>query len=199
MTQETTTYPLCWPIGYKKTPSWKRHNSRFNQTMSNAQKHLRNEVARLQGRGLIVSTNLRLKLDGKLYASDLSKKIDEPGVAIYFKYNGRQVSMCCDQYKAVWENVYALAKGIEALRAITRYGISEFLERSFSGFAELPPSNGTPKTYTWWQVLEVSQSATRDEIKNAWRRLVSFYHPDKPTGDAEKFIQVQKAYEEAIK
>lgn len=78
-------YPLCWPAGYKKTnPSW-RIFSRFDQTMEKAQRFLRDEIERLGASNLIVSTNLRLRTDGLIYAADLNRNIDDPGVAIPFK------------------------------------------------------------------------------------------------------------------
>lgn len=56
-------------------------------------------------------------------------------------------------------------------------------------------------------ILEVERSATNDEIKKAYRRMVKKYHPDKLhhlgeehlRGAEEKFRQVQKAYEKIQK
>jgi curved DNA-binding protein CbpA len=36
---------------------------------------------------------------------------------------------------------------------------------------------------------------TANEIKEAYRRMASKYHPDKPNGDSEKFKLVNEAYE----
>ena len=46
-----------------------------------------------------------------------------------------------------------------------------------------------------YDVLGVSKTASPDEIKKAYRKLILKFHPDKPTGDAEKFKKVQEAYE----
>lgn len=186
------TFPLQWPLGYERTKY--RIASRFDQNMSKAQSLLHKEVERLAATNLIVSTNLRARTDGMLYAADINKKIDDPGVAIYFKLKGQETSMCCDQYERVWENMYALAKSIEALRAIDRWGVSEFMKKVFTGFAALP----SPEESNWWDVLEVAPFASLEEIKNAYKKKAKQHHPD-TGGNAESFHRIQQAYEMGLK
>ncbi|MEJ2113768.1 MAG: TerB family tellurite resistance protein [Flavobacteriaceae bacterium] len=58
-----------------------------------------------------------------------------------------------------------------------------------------------------YKILEISKSATVDEIKKAYRRMAKKYHPDKvihlgkehQKGAEEKFRQVQQAYEQLQK
>jgi curved DNA-binding protein len=50
----------------------------------------------------------------------------------------------------------------------------------------------------YYSILGVNKSATKDEIKKAYRKLAKKYHPDKTNGDStleEKFKEVSEAYE----
>jgi len=53
----------------------------------------------------------------------------------------------------------------------------------------------------YYQLLQVSETATGTEIKAAYRRLAKLYHPDKNSGNPvaeEKFKQIKEAYEVLI-
>jgi DnaJ-class molecular chaperone len=47
----------------------------------------------------------------------------------------------------------------------------------------------------YYEVLNVDKNSAQDEIKKAYRKLSLQFHPDKPTGDAEKFKNINEAYQ----
>jgi molecular chaperone DnaJ len=46
----------------------------------------------------------------------------------------------------------------------------------------------------YYQVLGLQKGATKDEVKKAFRKLASEYHPDKKTGNEEKYKEITEAY-----
>ena len=47
----------------------------------------------------------------------------------------------------------------------------------------------------YYKVLDVSKSASKDEIKRAYRKLAHQHHPDKKGGDEKKFKEINEAYQ----
>jgi hypothetical protein len=186
-------YPLHWPVGYKRTSF--RQQSKFKQQPDKAHSILLLELDRLDARNIVISSNVTVRRDGGIYADIAAARIPDPGVAVYFKYKGNDVVMCCDTYERPWENIYALAKGIEAIRGMERWGVSEFIERAFTGFKALPEKSSGSE---WWNVLGVNQNASKDDIKKAYRSLATVHHPDNG-GDKNMFASVNEAYQQAMK
>lgn len=46
----------------------------------------------------------------------------------------------------------------------------------------------------YYEILGVSKNAQKEEIKKAYRKLAHKYHPDKSTGDEQKFKEISEAY-----
>lgn len=189
------SFPLDWPLGYKRTKT--RIQSKFKESLDGSQLFLQAELRRLGARKVVISSNIPLRRDGGIYTEYLSKKIADPGIAVYFTYKDQQVVMCCDQYEYPWENVSALGRGIEAIRTMERYGVSEFMERAFTGFKALPETVQV-SSQPWFQVLGVNENSSKDDIKNAYRKLAQVHHPDSGGGNNEMFHRITNAYQQGL-
>lgn len=191
----TEAYPLRWPAHWKRTHSYSRKRSKFGVKSTHAASALlMDEMRKMRCTNIIVSSNLHLKPDGHPYARQPALDADA-GVAVYFKLKGEPMVIACDQYSKSWENLVALAKTVENLRGIDRWGCSELMRQAFTGFAALPPVGGTTSNEVWFTVLGVSENAPAEVVEAAYKALLKKVHPDIPiTGDAQKFTSVQAAW-----
>ncbi len=185
-------FPLYWPEGWKRTPSYSRTYSRFKTGFATSRDILIAEVKRLGGTHVILSTNVRLRGDGLPYASE--REPEDGGAAVYFTYKKNQMCFACDRYKTVKENLTAIGKTIEALRGMERWGASDMMERAFRGFAQLPDKTGRD----WWEILSVQRNSPRSVIESSFRALAQSRHPDRG-GSHQAMAELNRAREEALK
>lgn len=187
-------YPLAWPQGWVRTPTWKRQFSRFKLSgFGKARDLLFAEIRRMGGSQVVLSSNLSLRLDGIPYANQ--RQPEDGGVAVYFLYKGKQMSFACDHFRKVEENAYAIAKTIEALRGIERWGASDMMERAFRGFAAL----GDGTVCDWRSVLGFTstESVRALQINERYRELAKTAHPD-AGGSVEQFQALVKAKQDGL-
>lgn len=188
----TEAYPLQYPNGWKRTkiPESSRFGS-YNDKPSihKATQKIVEEMRLFGGENLIISTDLKLRLDGLPYSNQ--KQPDDQGVAVYFTYQKEQKVIACDIFNKIGCNLWAIGKTIEAMRGIDRWGCSEIITKAFTGFTALPEKTQSD----WWEVLQVEPNASDDEIKTAYRRLAKKYHPD-IIGNDTHFKKVKEAYEQ---
>lgn len=193
-------YPLQWPPGRKRTQFTSR--SRFDVTPGRARDELFHELKLLGARDIVVSTNVKLRQDGLPYAG--LREPDDRGVAVYFKYRSSsskpQIDVCfaCDRWDQIKDNMRAIAKTIEALRGIERWGTGDMVEAAFTGFTALPAPSVMVTARPWWDVLGVSREAPAHSIDQAYRDLARVNHPDSG-GDPEKMAELNRARDEAKK
>lgn len=197
----TEAYPLAWPPGRARTERWRRERAKFDVTFARARDNIIAEVGRLAGRypdpQIVISTNIALRRDGLPLAGQ--RQPEDPGVAVYFLYKKRQMSFACDRREKIEHNMQAIAKTIEALRGIARWGTGDMLEAAFTGFAALPAPTAAGMKRPWRDVLGVGNAPVdAASVQAKWRFLAMQHHPDRG-GDPAKMAELNVAREEALK
>jgi hypothetical protein len=192
--QPVTAFPLQWPAGRKRSPLWRKQASfgaRHGMTLGRARDEVFHQIKLLGGRLPIFSSNLELRLDGLPYANQ--KQPDDPGVAVYFTYKGKQHCFASDCWNKVEDNVYAIAKTVDALRGIERWGTGDMLERAFQGFVALP------NPAQWWHVLgfDATVGMTKDALEDRFRQLAMQRHPDRG-GSSDAMAELNWAREKGL-
>ena len=148
---QAKAFPLHWPEGVERTTYPK--SSRFGKhTFKEALQLLLSELRQMKATGVVVSTNMPLKMNGTPYANANPGR--DHGVAVYFQRKGKLQAMGLDQYRSIEHNMYALAKSINCLRTIERYGSSRLGDQAFSAFAALPAAGEAPQMRHWREVLD---------------------------------------------
>lgn len=182
------SYPLYWPEGRPRTPQHARERARFDMSFSRARDEVTRQVELMTGKyswmvkeaGLIISTNLPLRRDGLPLAS--AKAPNDPGVAVYFTYKKKQVCFACDRWVKIEDNMQAIAKTIDALRGIARWGTGDMMEAAFRGFAALPE---TVSVRPWRDVIGVGPNENDLAVIRGHYRSRAFHlHPDRGGNDA---------------
>lgn len=190
----SAAYPLQWPVGMPRTASPAR--SAFGaKGIGAASTFVLNEIRRMRGSLVVISSNLQLRGDGLPYANQ--RQPNDCGVAVYFQRRGQPIVFACDRWHKIEHNLHAIGKTIEALRGIERWGSADMVDQAFSGFAALPAPALAPTGESWWQVLEVREDADMAMIEAQYRILSRLAHPD--AGGSNKAMARLNAAREAAR
>lgn len=194
MAAQANASPLHWPVRQPRTPAGQR---RFNAmmkatTVSTASRQIEDEVRRLGGTDLVLSTNLQLRIDG--FPRSGQPEPQDPGAAVYFTRKGKDLVFACDRFNSVRQNLRAIGLHLEALRGMERWGVGS-LDQAFAGYAALPETAGADP---WWKVLGLEdRPATQADLRQAYLAAARRAHPD-TGGSTEAFVRVMKAMEEGV-
>lgn len=180
---QVPAYPLQWPASWPRAHY--RRRAHFGTTgrngwkqaltVADARARLSEQLDALGARYATLSTNVELRLDGSPRSGQPEPK--DPGVALYFQMQGKDTVLACDKWDRVADNIAAIAKHIEALRGIDRWGVGTAAQ-AFAGYQALPEPE------QWFQVLGVQPNATKAEITAAYREKARGAHPDTGGSDA---------------
>ncbi len=192
-----TSYPLFWPEGWPRTADTMRKNSsQFQTTFERARRHLHEQLRMIGARNVVLSSWLPLRNDGEPRADAARRRIEDPGVALYFTLRDKPMVMARDAYWNVHDNLRSIGLAVEHLRGLERHGGGLMMEKAFAGFTAI---EHMPEHSTWWAILGLSRTATVNEINEAFKLLSKVRHPDALTGSHEAMSKLTEARSAALK
>lgn len=185
----TTAFPLSWPDAMPRAK--RRERSQFRTELPGALKNVETSL-RLFGtesgqtlKDVTISSNVSLGVNNP----------PDPGVAVWFTWDGEMRCIAVDRYEKVQENLQAIHHVLEARRTELRHGTLALVRATFQGFKALPPPAGARH---WTEVLALPRNASRSDVEGAYRAAAAKAHPDAATGSREAFDEVQRAKRLAI-
>lgn len=165
-----------WP--HPATPN-RRSRWTFKAGWQDTLNLLEYELDRLNGREVVIGGGWReqdIRLDG-LPRSD-AREPAFPGVEISFEIKGgRRLAYATDVCQTWQHNVRSIALGLEALRAVDRFGITRHGEQ-YAGFAQLTAGGPDP-----------DRGRRLVEDAGGMRQALMRHHPDQG-GDQRDFVDV---------
>lgn len=191
-----TAFPLQWPDGWPRAKMRQQDHpfggKVYGLTFDRARRQLTEELQRLGARNIVLSTNVELRLDGQPYAGAAGKRMNDPGVAVYFTLKGRQMVMAQDRYTDIAANMRSLALAIDGMRQLERHGGGQMMERAFTGFVAIAPPDWKKP---WREVFGVSPD-WRGDLAVLYREKAKARHPDSGGSDT-LMAELNVAYSEA--
>jgi hypothetical protein len=160
-----------------------RRTTPFSASWGSTMETLERELHHLGAKEVVLQRAFReadLRLDGEPRSG---ARPEHPGVILSFESRFGPLRFACDRFIGWEANLRAIALGLEALRRIDRYGISQGTEQ-YVGWAALPAGG---HTHAWAQGFIAEHGGS---VSEALKR----YHPDNPeSGDRAIFDQVMEA------
>lgn len=201
-------HPLpTWPE--RSTPAEERKSGTFKAGWNDTLDLLDRELRHLDARDIVIQAGLQpadIRVDGWPRAN--ARQPVHPGVIVSFASKHGPLRYATDVFEVWHHNVRAIALGLEALRKVDRYGISQRGEQ-YTGWKALgagrPAVAGEKMTvedaarllgdiaFAAGSAESLKLIGNGELIADAYRRAVFRTHPDRPGGDAETFRRVNEA------
>lgn len=186
-------YPLKWPQWRPRTESLTASRFARYHTIHDAVCEILRQIDLMGGKFVVISTDLRLKLDG--FPRSGQPNPEDVGASVWFRWRGQPQCFACDAWDRIVCNLWAIAKTIEAVRGIERWGSGAMMAQAMTAFLALPPAITPP--VPWWVVIGAPRHGPLDLVEDVYRTMIRAYHPDRPDGSAEKTAELTRAIREA--
>lgn len=183
-----------WPGD--KTPAHKRKESTFRASYAKTLDLLETELRHLRAKDIVIQAGFRLehiRNDG--WPRGSAPRPQEPGVILSFHGKDGELSFPCDRYRDWEDNLRAIALGLEALRAVDRYGVTRRSEQ-YRGWARIEapsPKVGRESALDLLtSIVQWPRNIVEQNVEAAIREAQIRTHPDRG-GSHEMFVRVQEA------
>lgn len=165
----TTPFPLAWPEALPRHKG-ARETGQFRSTLSAALENARKSLVAF-GR----DSGMPIKESDIVFSSNIGglavKAPTDPGIALWFKWDGAQRCIAVDRYAKPEANLQAIHHILEADRTKLRHGSLEIVRASFKGFIALPAPGGNGKR-SWRDVMGLHfDGVTPGDIGTVYRGL----------------------------
>ncbi|MHB8589815.1 MAG: molecular chaperone DnaJ [Candidatus Dormibacteraceae bacterium] len=185
--------PLIWPSG-PRTSTWSRRPSPFKSSWSQTINLLERELRQLGVRSettVVLEAGFsesEIRLDGLPRAN---ARPGDPAVIVSFESKFGPLRYGCDSYTFYEANLRAIARALEALRAVDRYGVTKRGEQ-YKGWLALPAEGETGAWAREFIMQTAGIDGTRIEIAAAYRMAAKKLHPA-AGGNREEWDRLQRA------
>lgn len=168
----TSPYPLVWPDNIPRTAS--RSKSSFRTELKTAVHNVRKSLA-------LFATDSGKRIGALQVTSDVAGILGDlpkdPGVALWFEWDGAVRCIAVDRYESVKENLQAIHHVIEARRTELRHAGIEMTRASFRGFT--PLLLAAPTGEPWWKALDLNYpTLDTEKIKDAYKVMARLHAAD---------------------
>lgn len=178
---------------------------RFQADLNDTKKLLEYEVGRLDGHDLVVELDVQ---PGDIAATGQSLKgyarPNMPGVVVAFQSKHGPLVYATDRFDDWRANLRAIAKSLEALRAVDRYGVSSRGEQ-YTGWAQIEAGPSKQAAAELLERIAIGDEGGQRErsigliltdpaiAKNVLKHARAMVHPDRNAGDRTAWDQVEEA------
>lgn len=189
------------PLVWTDKSTWdRRSRGTFKATWTSTLQLLERELLHLDARNVVIQAGFAehdIRIDGLPKAN--ARQPAHPGIRISFDSIHGPLTYATDSCEYWQHNVRSIALGLEALRAVDRYGVTKSGEQ-YRGWSQLPAGNGTaPSGMTRADAAELIRkwAANIDAAETDQKRLFKLAraeaHPDRNGGDSAAFLLLEQA------
>lgn len=179
-----------WPAGFERTPAHERtrYPHSFRVSRRKAFDSIVEELEKMGVDDYRVETAAP-HTTANPHQPYKDRDPEDPAVVVYWTRDGEQFAAPCDRWNNLRDNARAIAKYLDAKRALDRYGV-ETIGTEFA--TQALPSGEDAGDAPPHEILGVSPDADAGTIKRAARERKKEHHPDQG-GNPETFKRITRA------